>query len=478
MASSAVEVQHPLPAHLLDSVRIAWHISSWCNYSCDYCPVLVFHKRSKNGEPRDHAFDHYPVDQWVEAFANFPQKDILLKITGGEPFLDRENFRELLRGVLSMPRYSIQIDTNGSWDPAYFRDVDKTRLSLNVAFHPHMTDFETFFKRVRQMREEGFHVEMLNFVLAPENLDVFARHLDTVERAGFFINLSPMNPTGSYLSRAGRSEREMELIERYNVPIDVKYKVVRPQTKGRPCWHPALSYYLMFDGRIQVYCIGQFQNLFTDGPPALPREAVACTLNECIACTEMYRALADEPLITRPLSLYHRGEYVSEVAEHRRGRFWRRISKKLPFLSREAAVSLREQLPPPPRKPALLPLDAIKPALPPGPVFGSLDATDPIRAYGRDRLYISGWAASSLYGAPIRGVRLKLGDEELSFIQNFYARPDIAATYQREELEQSGWRAMVWLPPLGRGAYHIHAEAIAPDGTTGTLGEIAVEIVG
>lgn len=473
-------MNYPLPAHLLDSVRIAWHITSWCNYSCDYCPVLIFHKRGKNGDKRDHAFDHYTAEQWIEVFATkFSQKDILLKITGGEPFLDRENFRKILLGILEMPRYSIQIDTNGSWDPAYFRDVDKTRLSLNIAFHPRMVSFEAFFKRVRQMRDEGFHVEMLNFVLAPENLDEFARRLEEVEKAGFFINLSPMNPTGAYLSRGERSEREMDLIERYNVPVDVKYKVVRPNTRGRMCWHPALSYYLMFDGSIQVYCVGKMQNLFRDGPPPLPREAVACPLDECIACTEMYRALVDEPLVTRPLSLYHRGEYVEEVKEHRRRMFWRRVGSKIPFGEKifGKPPRMREQLPPQPRKPELLAVNAIKPALPAEPVFGALDTNGSIRAYARDRVYVAGWAASSRYGAPIEGVRLRLRDQELGFIRNFHARPDIAAVYQREELEQCGWKTMVWLPALERGSYPMAVEGVAPDGTTAKLGEIVVEIV-
>jgi molybdenum cofactor biosynthesis enzyme MoaA len=472
---------HPLPQHLLHSVRIAWHITSWCNYSCDYCPVLVFHKRGRNGDKRDHAFDHYSADEWIEAFrTRFPQQDILLKITGGEPFLDRENFRRILNGVLAMPQWSIQIDTNGSWDPAYFAEVDKTRLSLNVAFHPHMTSFEAFYKRVRQMRDNGFHVEMLNFVLAPENLDEFARRLEQVERDGFFINLSPMNPTGTYLSRSQRPEREMELIEEYNVPIDVRYKVVRPPTKDRLCWHPALSYYLMFDGNIQVYCVGSFQNLFTDGPPPLPRQAVPCTLSECIACTEMYRALTDEPLITRPLSLYHRGEYVSEVAEHRRKHKIQKIAAKIPFASAffGKPVTQRQELPAGPPKPALLTIAPAKPALPAGPVFGSIETSNPIRAYARDRIYLSGWAASSLYGTPIPSIRLSLSGKEVGTITHFHSRPDIAANYQRTELEHAGWRTMLWLPAVDPGSYILSAEAVAPDGTSGTIGTVPIEIVG
>lgn len=477
-------MSYPLPPHLQRSIRVAWHITSWCNYSCDYCPVLVFHKRAKNGEKRNHAFDHYTAEQWLEAFrTKFPEDDILLRITGGEPFLDRENFRKILLGVLAMPQWSIQIDTNGSWDPEYFEEVPKERLGLNIAFHPHMTSFEAFYKRVNQIRDRGFQIGMLNFVLAPENLEEFNRRLEQVERDGFFVNLSPMNPTGTYLSRSERSDEEMALIERYNMPVDVKYKVVRPQIKDKLCYHPAMSYYMLFDGRIQVHCLDDtYQNLFTDGPPARPKEAVGCRYNECIACTEMYRALVDEPLYDRPLSLYHRGEYIEEVKAFRQQQRRREKLAKLPLIGSlvKAPPSMREQLPAPkPKRSGLLPVDAVKPALPAAAIFGSLDSTAPVQAFARDRIYLSGWAASSRYGAPIEQIRLTLsGGDELGRIENFYPRPDVASSYQRAELEQSGWKTMVWLPALATGAYTIEVEGVAPDGSRGALGSIPLEIVG
>src|SRR5262245_27869136 len=100
---------YPLPERLHDAARIAWHITNWCNYGCAYCTAVVYHKRSRDGAPQDHAFDHQPVARWIEAFARFPQREVLLKITGGEPFLDRANLRDLLHGVLGMPRFSVQI---------------------------------------------------------------------------------------------------------------------------------------------------------------------------------------------------------------------------------------------------------------------------------------------------------------------------------------------------------------------------------
>ena len=92
----------PLPAELQDSLRINWHLTLWCNYSCPYCPVLVFHQRSAAKARQEHSFDYYTADQWLQALSQFPQRHIHLKITGGEPFLDRKNFRALLAGLSEM----------------------------------------------------------------------------------------------------------------------------------------------------------------------------------------------------------------------------------------------------------------------------------------------------------------------------------------------------------------------------------------
>src|SRR5262249_45286256 len=173
------------------------------------------------------------------------------------------------------------------------------------------------------IRDAGFRVAMVNFVMSPENIDFTEKVLAQMERDGFFVNVSAMIPTGIYTSRKERTRRELELIEGYNPPIDVHYRLVNPVTKGRLCYHSAFSYYMLYDGNIKVYCGGQLQNVFTDGAPALPRTAIPCPYDHCESCVEMYRALVDEPLVTRPLSLYPLNEYVDEVQEHRRKRRWK-----------------------------------------------------------------------------------------------------------------------------------------------------------
>jgi MoaA/NifB/PqqE/SkfB family radical SAM enzyme len=458
-----------LPEHLTNALRIAWHISSWCNYSCHYCGVLVFHKRARNGEAQAHAFDYQPVHRWLDVFRAFPQQSIFLKITGGEPFLDRANFRELLAGLMAMDRYTLRIDTNGSWDPDFFRDLDKRRIQLNVSYHPGEIDFDPFLRRILAIREAGFAVTMVNFVLAPENLDAGERILARLEKEGFFVNLSAMIPTGAYTSRKTRTSREMELIESYNTPIDVHYRMVNPATKGRLCYHPAFSYYMLWDGSIKVYCGGTLQNVFTDGAPALPREAVPCPYEHCESCVEMYRALTDEPLVTRPVSLYTLDEYVEEVETYRAKRRWKNAARNL----RHRLERLWGNGASSPEVPAAALLKTIQPAPSSNgngaEVMGAIDG-GAIRARSRDRLLLSGWAATREQTG-VASIELRVAEHPIGVVRHFCGRPD------RPDVPECGWQTMAYLPALRQGRYQLVARAIAPGGSAVDLPPVELEIV-
>src|ERR1051326_4450291 len=176
----------PLPADVEGSLRINWLISRWCNYSCQYCQVLVFHQRSSH--PQAHSFDYHPPEKWLEAIARFPHRHIHLKITGGEPFLDRKNFRELLTGLSAMKHIRVGIDTNGYWDASYYDGLDKSGIFLNVSFHPTQSDFPGFFQRLLAIRDAGFTVTMVNYIAAPENMGLFETAFAQLEAEGFRIS--------------------------------------------------------------------------------------------------------------------------------------------------------------------------------------------------------------------------------------------------------------------------------------------------
>ena len=244
----------PLPAELQDSLRINWHLTLWCNYSCQYCPVLVFHQRSAAKARQEHSFDYYTADQWLQALSQFPQRRIHLKITGGEPFLDRKNFRTLLAGLSEMKHIRVGIDTNGYWDPASFAGLDQRGIFLNVSFHPSQADFPGFFRRLLAIRDAGFSIAMVNYVVAPENMEGFEEAFAQLDAEGFCVNASPMIQTGLYLSRNERTDQELDLLVRYNTPLDLHFKLLQPHTKGRPCFYPAMTYYIRYDGMIRIGC--------------------------------------------------------------------------------------------------------------------------------------------------------------------------------------------------------------------------------
>lgn len=471
----------PLPEHLRNRVRIAWHISNWCNYSCQYCGVLVFLKRAKDRQKQAHAFDHYPVEQWLEAFRKFPQDQIYLKITGGEPFLDRIPFRTLLAGLTADERFTLRIDTNGTWDPAFFREIPKERILLNISFHPNETTLDAFLPRLKAIRNAGFTVSMVNFVLAPENMDASEEAISRLEGDGFFVNVGAMISTGIYGSREIRTKREVEILEKYNTPLDLYYRLVNPVTKDRPCFHPALSYYMLYDGSIKVDCVGNLQNLFTDGLPPLPREAVSCPYTHCYSCMEMYRAIPDESKVKSPLGLYPLDEYVRETREWRRTYRWKALLRKLPLAGRLApngSFSLPVSVPDSTPVSPLLTVDAIQPALPEQPVFGTVEGgVSAIEARSRDRIALSGWVASRSHGAPIQSLRITLAERELGVVREFHERPDIAARFGRANFSRSGWRTMVYIPSLEPGEYSISVHGVAPSGESAQVWNAPVRIV-
>lgn len=468
----------PLPDHLRDSLRINWLISLWCNYSCQYCQVLVFHQRSALRERQAHSFDHHPVEGWLEAIGKFPQRNIHLKITGGEPFLDRKNFLALLNGLAEMKHIRVGIDTNGYWDPSYYADLDKSGIFLNVSYHPSQADFPGFLNRVVAIRDAGFSVAMVNYIVAPENMDTFEGAFTQLDAAGFCVNASPMTQTGLYLSRTERTEQELDLLVRYNTPLDLHFKLLQPETKGRLCFYPAMTYYIRYDGKIRIGCMDKDQDLFTEGIPELARTAVPCPMQQCETCTDMFRALTDEPLHKDPVKLYTLEDYATEFSEYRR-----QHSLDDPDFRKREVMLWRDRLEAK-RRSANAALELVQlPGAATEPqaegIFGYVDANEDrffIKAHSRDRVLISGWVASSKHGAPVREVKLKLHGQELAVIRDFYPRPDVASHFGRSNLLHSGWKALVYLPALRPGSYELTVEATDGAGIPGALAPWPVHI--
>ena len=480
-----------LPPHLENTVRINWHLSSWCNYSCEYCTVAVFHQRSKTGKLQQHSFDYRPVSDWLDALRRLPYDQIFLNISGGEPFLDRKNFRELLAGLSGMPHVRVNIATNGHWDPSYFAGIDKSRVHLVVAWHPGQVTLEQFHANLKRIREAGFNIWVVNFVLAPENIDRFDEVFHTLENDGFFVNVSAMLPAGVYMSRTERTEREIELLDRYNTPTDNYFKLVMPRTKGRLCFYPAMSYKIMYDGSIRRACLDNTaQNFFTDGIPAPLRYAAPCEYERCPGCTDMYRGLVDEPMVEDPLQFYSKEDYVREVRQARKeyrrserlqalpfgvGKLLDRGNRRVPLREMLLKAEQDEERHGAAAASQLVTLGPAAAALPQQPIFGRNDHST-LTARSRDRISISGWAATLRHGAPVHEVRVKVAGHEVGAFRNFFDRPDVAATYGRPDLMRCGWRGMVYLPALAQGEYELVPEAYDREGNYSALNPTKVTI--
>ncbi|WP_180539710.1 radical SAM protein [Nevskia soli] len=469
----SIQAAPDLPEHLRDEVRVNWYMTQWCNYSCPYCPVLVFHKRTKSGKPQPHAFDYYPVEKWLELFDTVQASKLHIHLTGGEPFLDRENLRALLRGFAAKPRIHTYISTNGAWDPAYFADVDKSRIFLDIGFHPTQTSLNELVRQVVRIREAGFNIAIVNYVLSPENTDIFDEAFARLSGLGFYVHVSPMFPTGEHISREVRTDREMEIVVRHNTRLDLHYKVIWPEMNKRLCFYPALNYSLGWDGGVQVSCFDGSQNAFEHGFPALPRQAVACPQHSCIGCCEMYRAIVDEPLYSNPLKIFTHRDLAQEVSAYRRDVRSKMTDEEVRREVRDLQAALAtirkkrsEEIP-------HVTVNSIKPALPEGQnVIGYVDAPDSkfyVEARSRDRIMLTGWLASAHYGAPLKEIRFRIGDRQIGSVKEFYPRPDVAAHFGRENWLMSGWRTMIYLPALPPGEHGLIVEGVDPLGSTASI---------
>jgi hypothetical protein len=344
-------------------------------------------------------------------------------------------------------------------------------------------EFSEFFPRLLKIRESGFAVPIVTFVLAPDNLDQADHVITTLEKENFFVNVSTMMHTGVYLSRTERTDRELDIVEKYNTPIDKQFKIVNPPTKDRLCFYPAMSYYIMYDGSVHVACLDTSQNLFTDGIPEIPREAVPCPHQRCIGCVDMYRSLVDEPLVKNPLKLFTLEDYADEVQTHRKQhekqQRWESSFVGRLFGAGRDKPSFRSQIqldPPPPDVTQLISANAIRMALPDSPVFGHIDQPC-LKARSRDRVSISGWAVSRRHGAPIQEVKITVDGKEIGVVNDFFYRPDVAVNYGRPDMTKCGWRTMVFLPQLPHGEYELIPKGVDKDGAWSDLPSSKVQIV-
>lgn len=308
---------------------IVWFMTNGCNFKCSYCfykshnandplyskksmalnpfaaPYIM--SRIKSGKNFKHAFLNFSVDEWLKAFNRLNERDTIVKITGGEPFLDAKNFKPFLEGLTSMIHINnIRIDTNASFSPDIYDFPGMEKVGLNISFHPNSINLDKFSEKISRIKDAGIKISMVNYVLCPSQLDMFEAVQERMQKLDIFTNANIYVETSEK-----QTEEGFRMYRKYNPEIDVKLKTGSIKTIGKLCGFPAFGYQMNPTGIINAGCypnlVGDFIN---KGLPGTFKKAAPCTRPRC-GCLDQYAFLKSVPQRGNSYDLM--GEYVEDV---------------------------------------------------------------------------------------------------------------------------------------------------------------------
>ncbi|MFW6189074.1 MAG: hypothetical protein ACOC7T_01465 [Planctomycetota bacterium] len=125
----------------------------------------------------------------MRAFARLAPRTLSVALSGGEPFLDRVPFREVLKGLTCMEHVAcIRCDTNGTWHASEFDGVEWGKVAVDVSYHPEMVGLDRFVESVREKLSAGVRIVMVNYVMHPDRPDAFLRLKERMDELGLFTN--------------------------------------------------------------------------------------------------------------------------------------------------------------------------------------------------------------------------------------------------------------------------------------------------
>jgi len=282
---------------------LRWLMTEWCNYRCPYCPQTHDRRADKGHGMTAHAFDNFPVEQWLEAFdRHFATTRLSLVLTGGEPMVDRRRMLGFLNHLSARALVEcIRIDTNLWWRPEQFAGLDPAKIILMCTFHPSQVEEAVFIERLQAVQRYGLSIGMVNYVMDDDNGTQF------VERAKLFAGLGvTLHPNPLWNRRGDYSEAGLALVRRAIPEHDYRYRTGLESPKGKPCHFPSLSYEMDATGKITPGCLYDRTGSFFDPHlPAGPEAAVPCPFSKCV-CLDKYSFLDgfERNVSTNPLGEY------------------------------------------------------------------------------------------------------------------------------------------------------------------------------
>lgn len=296
-----------LPAEGPQPLIVRWLLTEWCNYSCPYCPQT--HDRfAQKGEYTAHAFDNVPLDRWIGAFdRHFATNRLSLVITGGEPLLDVRNVPALLHHLVDQDYVAcIRVDTNASWAPERYADVDKTKLILMCTFHPSQVSEVEFLDKLDRIRAAGFRIGMVNYVMEQANIALFQKRRRLFLEHGLLLHPNPLWGAG------GRyAPDDMKLLQACLPEVDYAYRTGLASPLGKPCLFPSISYELRYTGEIRAGCMSEKGDFFSPTLPDRPPAWTPCPHAGC-ACLDKY---SFQQGVGRNVSLNPLADYARQLAE-------------------------------------------------------------------------------------------------------------------------------------------------------------------
>ena len=161
--------------------RINWEITEACNFNCAYC---INHVNEKS-----HQAKVYTPHQ-ISSFFNATQRQWLVLITGGEPFI-YPNFVDVCKGLTA--QHHLQITSNLSAPEVYaFADTvppEKVFL-LSASYHfthrKELNLIDDFINKCLYLKEKGFAV-LVNYIALPETLNRMEEDLLMFEKLGIEV---------------------------------------------------------------------------------------------------------------------------------------------------------------------------------------------------------------------------------------------------------------------------------------------------
>ena len=184
---------------------LRWLLTTWCNYRCPYCNQN--HKKSS----KTHAFDNHNASMWLSAFdKHFQNFKLSIVITGGEPLIDTKNMPYLLKGLTEREYIdNIRIDTNASWNPLKYKEINPTKIWLMCTFHPSQVEEKRFIEKIKTLLDYGYKIGMINYVIYGKQIEKFEEKLITFANMGI-----PLHPNPLWDSHGKIAQEELSILKK------------------------------------------------------------------------------------------------------------------------------------------------------------------------------------------------------------------------------------------------------------------------